>query len=113
MIIYITYILFTIGGLILMKIGGNQLSLNINKQMLGLSIGWILILAFAMYGVSFLIWSRIVTKNDLTYIMPITSAITNVLSVIAGIIIFKENLSIIQIAGIAVTILGIIMINIK
>lgn len=111
--IFIMYLFFTISGLILMKIGGNDLSLNINSGKFQLSIGFVLIVAFFMYGVSFLIWSRIVAKNDLTYIMPISSAIINILSIISGILIFKESLSIVQIIGIIVTVIGIILINIK
>ena len=108
---YILYILFTMSGLILMKLGGGQLNLGIKDGMFEANIGFKLLVAFFMYGISFLIWSRIVAQNDLTYIVPLSSAIVNILSVIVGIFIFKESLSTMQIVGIIVATIGVVMMN--
>lgn len=110
---FVIYIIFTIGGLILMKLGGGQLSFGFKDGMIKGTIGVKLLLAFIMYGISFIVWSSIVAKNDLTYIMPIASAIVNILSVIVGVLIFKEVLSTTQVLGIIIATIGIIMMNIK
>ena len=110
---YILYILFTMSGLILMKLGGGQLNLGIKDGMFEATIGFKLLVAFIMYGISFLIWSNIVAQNDLTYIVPLSSAIVNILSVIVGIFIFKESLSTMQIVGIIVATIGVAMMNFK
>ena len=110
---YIAYIFFTMSGLILMKLGGGQLDLGVNDGKFEFTIGFKLLVAFLMYGVSFLIWSGIVAKSNLTYIVPLSSAIINVLSVIVGIMIFNESLSIKQIAGIIVASIGIVLMNLK
>ena len=77
------------------------------------SIGFKLLFAFIIYGISFLLWSGIVARNELTYIVPISSAIVNILTVILGILIFKEHLTLIQIIGIGITVIGFVLMNWK
>lgn len=110
---YIAYIFFTISGLTLMKMGGGQLSIGIKEGIFQFNLGVRLLMAFMMYGVSFILWSRIVAASDLTYIMPVSSAVVNILTLIVGIIIFKETMSIMQVIGMVVVTLGIVMMNIK
>ena len=80
---------------------------------MGLSIGFKLLFAFIVYGISFLLWSAIVARNDLTYIVPISSAIVNIATVIIGILIFREHLTLVQIVGIGITVLGVVLMNWK
>lgn len=110
---YILYIFFTMSGLILMKLGGGQLNLGVKDGRFEFAIGFKLFIAFIMYAISFIIWSNIIAKSDLTYIVPLSSAITNILSVIVGIFLFKESLSMMQIVGIVVATVGIVMMNFK
>ena len=71
-------------------------------------------LGFISYVGSFLIYTfYIIKKFDLSYIYPIITGITQVLVVIAGILLFKEKLNIYGIVGIILIILGVIFLNIK
>lgn len=108
---YLAYIFFTISGLVLMKLGGGHLSVGLKDGSFSLNIGFKLLLAFAMYGTSFILWTGIVAKNDLGYIVPITSAITNTITLILGILIFNENITIFKGMGILLATIGVMMMN--
>lgn len=110
---YLAYIFFTISGLILMKLGGGQINIAFKDGIFNLSLGVKLIAAFIMYGTSFLLWTSIVAKNDLGYIVPLTSAITNIITVIIGIYIFSESISVYKIIGIVLATFGVILMNVK
>ena len=72
------------------------------------------IIGFISYIVSFLIYTfYIIRKFDLSYIYPIIAGITQVLVIVAGVLIFKERLSIPGIIGIILVIIGIVCLNIK
>lgn len=111
--IFIVYIFFTISGLIFMKLGAGQIGFGFKEGMFTGKIGSKLLLSFVLYGISFIIWSGIVAKNDLTYIVPFASAVVNILSVAIGVWLFKEVLSVTQILGIIIATIGVIMMNIK
>lgn len=112
-ILIIVYIVLTILGLVLMKLGGNTGTLSIEQSTFNFSINFISLLGFVSYIASFLLFTNIVVKFDLSYITPITSGIIQVLTLLSGILIFKENVSINGIIGIILVIAGIVVMNIK
>lgn len=109
----VLYIILTILGLVLMKLGGNTGTLSIEQSTFNFSINFISLLGFVSYIASFLLFTNIVVKFDLSYITPITSGIIQVLTLLSGILIFKENVSVNGIIGIILVIIGIIVMNIK
>lgn len=108
---FIAYILFTVMGLFLMKLSGEPIKIGINEGLFFLNITIKMTLALLFYAASFFLWTGIVSKNDLSYIVPFSSAIVNVLSVTIGILIFQESISIYKITGIILAILGVAMMN--
>lgn len=110
----ILYLIFTVGGLVLVKMGSNSINLAITDGIFNFSMGIKAIIGFISYVLSFLIYTfYIIKKFDLSYIYPIIAGITQVLVVIAGILIFKEHLNIPGIIGIILIIVGIICLNIR
>ena len=105
------YLVFTVTALILMKLGGSQLALKINTQALSLNISWLSLLGMVCYMISFLLWITIIPKFNLSYIVPLTVGITQVLTLIAAILIFKEALSAYKLSGIILVIIGIVLLN--
>ena len=95
-IFVISYLILTVLGLVLMKIGG-----------------LISLLGFISYILSFLLFTNLIVKFDLSYIMPISSGITQVLTLLSGYLLFKEKITINGIIGVSLVIIGIIVINIK
>jgi drug/metabolite transporter (DMT)-like permease len=108
-VLTIIYLICTTGGVILMKIGGNSLSFML-KDSLGFKIGYITLGGFFLYLISFLLWQKLLISFDLTYIVPITAGIVQVLILGAGIMIFHEKVNIYGLAGTLLVIIGIILI---
>ena len=109
-ILTIIYIIFTTLGLFLLKIGGNSLALTI-KPYLEVKIGYITLLGFLCCICSFILWQKLLVTYNLTYIVPITTGIVQIIIMIVGILFFKEKINLIGILGTIVVIIGILMIT--
>lgn len=107
------YIILTISGLILMKYGQNTGSIAIEQGSILFSINWISFLGLVSYILSFLLYTRIVIKFDLNFIIPVTAGIVQVLTLAFGILLFKESITLLPIIGVALVIIGIVLMNIK
>lgn len=107
------YIILTISGLILMKYGQNTGSIAIEQGSILFSINWISFLGLVSYILSFLLYTKIVVKFDLSFIIPVTAGIVQVLTLVFGIILFKESITLLSIIGVALVIIGIVLMNIK
>ncbi len=106
------YIILTTSGLFCMKSGGNSLSIAL-KNGINFKIGYVTALGFLLYIGSFLLWQKLLATYDLSYIVPITTGIVQVIIIIFGYFIFKENISLVNFIGIALVIIGVILISIK
>ncbi len=114
MLVISIYIFFTVGGLILLKLGSNSINVAIRNGNIDVSMGYISILGFIAYIISFLIYTFYIIKNyNLSYIYPIITGLTQVLVVLAGIFIFKEHITIMGGIGIILIIIGLILLNLK
>lgn len=105
------YIVLSISGLVLMKLGGNSGNIQLNSGDISFSINWISAIGFICYIFSFLLFTRMVVIFDLSYIMPFTTGIVQILSLIAASVIFKEQISSQGIIGAIIIIIGIIVMN--
>lgn len=112
-ILVVAYIILTIIGLVLMKLGANTGTIAISGFDFNFSMSFISLLGFISYIFSFLLFTNIVVKFNLSYIMPITSGLIQVLTLISGFFIFKENISVNGIIGAGLVISGIVVMNIK
>ena len=108
------YVLSTSFALIILKLGAKdgapasfidgRLQLNINLYTIG---------GIIFYGISFLVYMYLISRYDLGYIIPLTTALVYVLIFTTSFFIFKETFSIYKIAGILLLLLGLLLINIK
>lgn len=103
------YIILTTLGIFLMKSGGNSLSLSFNNN-LTFKIGYITLLGFITYLLSFLLWQKLIVTFDLSYIVPITTGISQLIILLIGIFVFKESVNWISIVGAILVIIGVVMI---
>lgn len=109
----IIYLILTTTGLILMKKGGNSGNIGFAGSELNFNISLISLLGFICYICSFLLFTRLVIMFDLSYIIPLCAAITQILALIAAKVIFKEEISTTSLIGVVVIIIGIVLMNIK
>ena len=77
-----------------------------------LSLRWILLymLEFAVLGVYAILWQQIIKHFDIS-VAYANKATSLVWSLLWSVLLFHEGVSLLKIAGIAVTILGIVLIN--
>ena len=106
------YIALTTGGLFCLKAGGDSLALSF-KDGISFKIGFITTLGFLLYIFSFLLWQKLLSTYDLSYIVPLTTGITQIIILLIGYFAFKETVSITNVIGIIMVIIGVILISIK
>ena len=109
----IVYLVLSLSGLILMKLGGNTGSFSMVDGGVNFSISPISLIDFICYIGSFFLYTRMVVIFDLSYITPICTGIIQVLTLIASKIIFKENITVQGIIGASIIIIGLLIMNIK
>ena len=107
------YIILAILGLVLMKYGQNTGSVSIEGGSILFSINYISLLGLISYILSFLLYTKIVVSFDLSFIVPVTAGVIQVLTLLFGIFLFKETISILSIVGVILVIVGIVLMNIK
>lgn len=107
------YLLFTTSGLVLMKLGQNAGTIAFSNSTLNFSVNIISLCGLILYIASFLLFTKIVTTYDLSFILPILTGITQILSLTAALLIFKEKVTVYGFIGIFMIIAGIIIMNIK
>lgn len=112
MVIYIVaYLIFTVGGLIFIKLGATGASVAFAKSTFNISFNINIILGLIMYLLSFLLYVVLLRKFDLSYIVPLTTSITYIATVICGFFIFKEKITPLTGVAIVIILIGIILLN--
>jgi len=101
-------------GQVLVKYGATGLQLNFGGKYLVESIFSILknmpvMCGIISYGVSFLLWIKVLSKVELSYAYPMVS-IGYIITMIFSYFLFKENISFIRLLGVFFIIIGVILI---
>lgn len=110
-ILTLLYVVFTTLGLSLFKLGGDTLVIGI-KEGLNFKIGYLTLAGFLCYFISFLLWQKVLTMFDLSYIVPITTGIVQVIIILISYFVFKETITFQNLIGIVLVIIGVILISI-
>ena len=76
-------------------------------------MSYITLLGFILYIGSFLMWQKLLTTYDLSYIVPITTGIVQIVVLIASYFIFHEAITLTNLIGIIFVTIGIVLISIK
>jgi len=113
-IIIALYVLATSFALIALKLGtkggapvyllDSKLHFNINPYA---------VIGITLYGTSFLLYTYLIAKYDLGYIIPLATAFVYIFIFAASFFIFKENFTLVKIIGILLITIGIVILNIK
>lgn len=113
-ILLAVYVLTTSLGLIVLKLSTStglpvalidgRLTFNFNL----LSIGGVI-----LYGISFLVYFYLISKFNLGYIIPLTTALVYLCIFVASYFIFHEVFTPLKIAGIALIVGGLVLLNLN
>ena len=107
------YLLFSILGITLVKMGGDNVILNIAMAKIHFEMKLLTLLGLLSYGVSFILFMQIIPRYDLSYITPLTIGITQVAIILISYFVFKESLTLPRIVGIFAIVIGVFLINVK
>lgn len=113
-LILFLYALTSSLGLILLKLGSRAGALiEFENYKLHFNLGLYTIGGIVLYGLSFLIYTYLVSKNDLGYIIPISTALVYVFIFLASYVIFKEAFTAAKIVGICLIFGGIVFLSLN
>lgn len=103
------YLFFTTSGIFLLKAGGDTFELSF-KGNIGFKMGYITLLGFVSYLVSFLLWQKLLVTYDLSYIVPITTGISQVIILCVGYFAFHERINWMSVLGVFAIAAGVLLI---
>jgi Membrane transporters of cations and cationic drugs len=101
-------------GQVLVKYGATGLQLNFAGKYLIESIFSILrnvpvMCGIISYGVSFLLWIKVLSKVELSYAYPMVS-MGYIITMIFSYFVFRENISFVRLLGVVFIIIGVILV---
>ena len=107
--LFLLYVFLSSSGLILFKLGTGVSDFCLNIFNISINLSFKTLLGVFCYGLSFLLWLYIVSKNDLTIIMPLSVALVNILVIVGSCIFLNEQVNLLQGIGIFFVIFGVII----
>ena len=113
-ILLFVYAIVTSLGLIFVKLGtADGLPIKFIESKLQLSINFFTVAGILLYGLSFVLYIYLISKNDLGYIIPVTTGLVYTLIFVSSYFIFHEVFTITKIIGIALILSGLIFLNLQ
>lgn len=104
----------TSSALIFLKLGaGSGAPIKYMDSRVQLNLNPVILLGFFLYGTSFLLYTYLISKYDLGYIIPLTTAFVYVVIFVASFSIFHESFTVAKITGIVFIVVGLIFLNLK
>lgn len=102
-------------GQVLVKLGATNLTLDFSSKYILSSILSILknvpvMCGIISYGISFLLWIKVLSKVELSYAYPMVS-LGYVIVMIFSYFLFKENISLLRVIGVIFIIIGVVLIS--
>lgn len=107
------YLLFSCGGMVLIKYGSNGNGFNIAERAINFRLDLYSAAGLFFYALSFIMWIIVLQKFKLSYISPLVSGISYVIIILLSYFVLDEKISINQWAGIVVIFVGVILMNLK
>lgn len=111
MFLFIVYVILSSSGIILFKLGSADLSIKMINNQLNMNFPTLSILGLMCYLVSFILWMIIISKSDVSFIVPLGLGLTNVLILLGSTFVLKEEINMYGIIGIILILGGTILIN--
>lgn len=108
------YVLTTSSALIVLKLGsktGAMVAFEGGKLQLNLTL--LSIVGTILYGLSFLIYTFLVAKYDLGFIIPLVTGLVYVLIFVFSYFIFNESFSLVKIIAIALIVTGVTLMSMQ
>lgn len=109
-----SYVASTAAGLILIKLGSAQHAIvEFASGRLTFHPTTLNIVGLLLYGISFVLYTYLISKNELGFIIPLTTALVYILIFIASFVVFNESFTLQKILAITLILVGVILLSIK
>lgn len=108
------YVICSVSGSTLLKLGSsNSVKVLFTVPFINLNVSLLMLVGFISYGLSFVFYTILLSKFELSFISPLTVGIVYVLLMLTAFIFFKEEITIFKLIGSSLILLGVLMIIIK
>lgn len=113
--IYIAiYLILTVSGLTLVKLGSHGAPLvSKTGDKFAWNLGPLVALGVIAYGLSFLLFMWLVSRMQLSFLIPLTAALVQILIFIVAIVFFKESITLVKLLAFTLIVVGIVLLQIK
>lgn len=111
-IVMTIYLILSASGLILFKLGATgDAIISFNRGLVNIKVSLMSLAGLVCYVCSFIIYLAMISKYNLSYIVPVTTGIMQVIMLIAAVAIFKETITALHVIGVIVILAGVFLIN--
>lgn len=113
-ILLFLYAVLSVSGVVLFKIGSTvTLSIAVSRNVFSMQISWLSVLGLSCYVISFLMYMWMVSKNNISYLVPVASGIVYILTMLSSVLVLKEQVGKGQLLGISFILIGLLLMNLK
>ena len=110
----VLYIIFSVSGSTLLKFGSSTAAKTLfTLPIVNMNISGFTFIGFIMYGLSFLFYTVLLSKFDLSFISPLTVGLVYVLLMITAFIFFKEEITVFKLIGSSMILVGVLLMVLK
>ena len=110
----VLYIIFSVSGSTLLKFGSSEsVKSLITVPFINMSVSGFTILGFFFYGLSFVFYTILLSKFDLSFISPVTVGLVYVLLMITAFVFFKEQITGFKLLGSSLILIGVLLMIVK
>ena len=110
-LMFAVYALLSAGGLILFKMGGQDTAIQSSSSGLSLLLSWKMLAGILCYMLSFVLWLLIVSKTQLSFAMPLSVGVVNILVFLGSALYLHEEITPLKMIGLGVIIVGLFLIT--
>lgn len=99
--------------MVVIKLGGRVTSnVLLHIPVINVSFSLMSLIGFFLYGVSFILYSILLSKYELSFLNPTTIGITSILIFISAVVFFSEAITIPKIVALTLILAGVVIINV-
>ena len=108
------YVICSVSGSTFLKLGSSDSrKVLLTVPLIDMTVSSITIIGFVCYGLSFIIYTILLSKYNLSFVSPLTIGLVYIALMVTSVIIFKESLTITSIVGSGLILLGVLLILMK
>jgi len=113
-LLLIAYVISTSGGLTLLKLGTSSgLPISFVDNALKFNLNPFSIFGILLYGLSFVLYIYLISKFDLGFIIPVTTALVYIVIFTASFLIFHEVFTVLKIVAVSLIVTGVIILSLN